>query len=150
MPYIIQHAHGPVPLLVGERFWGDAPEIDFGAITSCITLVEQAPDTANSIRAIHLSIFSGDGTPIYDPDSNVVTQIDGIMQGTGNFRACLGRIDFWQANQSAEVRNFFTSLMQRLGIETWVQTPNVPLRVRWNQDTIQYTQGGGWVSIPYT
>jgi hypothetical protein len=151
MPYIIQEAPGPAPvLLVGERYWGYAPEIDFGSMTSCIALVQQDPDDPTAVRAIHLSVVSQDGTPVYDPDSDVAAQISAIMQAQGDFRACLGRIDFWQNNQSTQVQDFFSSLMQDLDIFTWVQLPDGNLGARWNNNTIQYNaQGSGWLDIPY-
>src|SRR5690349_5571098 len=83
MPYIIQNVQGPAPLAVGERIWGDATEINFGAMTSCIALVVQTPGQPTSVRGIHLSIVSGDGTPVYDPVSNVAGQVDTIMQQSG-------------------------------------------------------------------
>jgi len=148
MPYIIQQVHGLAPLRVGERRWGDAGEIDFGAMTSCIALVEQDPDRAGSVRAIHLSILSDDGTPVYYPDSNVRGQVSAIMQAFGNLRACLGRIDVWQNSESPQVQDFFASLMQGLDMLTWVQLPDGHLRARMHNGAIQYDQGGGWVDVP--
>ncbi|WP_423760945.1 hypothetical protein [Burkholderia sp. NLJ2] len=148
MPYIIQQVQGPAPLAVGERNWGDATEIDFGAMTSCIALVEQTPGQPASVRAIHLSIVSGDGTPVYDAASDVAGQVDTIMQQNGNLRACLGRIDLWQASQSPELQAFFVNLMQGLDMLTWVQLPDGNLRVRLSGGAIQYRQGtGAWTDV---
>ncbi|KVN36014.1 hypothetical protein WJ63_01530 [Burkholderia pyrrocinia] len=148
MPYIVQNVQGPAPLAVGERIWGDATEINFGAMTSCIALVEQTPGQPTSVRAIHLSIVSGDGTPVYDPASNVAGQVDAIMQQSGNLRACLGRIDLWQASQSQQLQDFFAGLMQSLDMTTWVQLPDGNLRVRLNNGVIQYQQGSGaWTDV---
>ncbi|RQR35233.1 MULTISPECIES: hypothetical protein [unclassified Burkholderia] len=148
MPYIIQNVQGPAPLAVGECIWGDATEINFGAMTSCIALVEQTPGQPASVRGIHLSIVSGDGTPIYDPASNVAGQVGTIMQPSGNLRACLGRIDVWQASQSQQLRDFFVGLMQSLDMTTWVQLPDGNLRVRFNSGVIQYQQGAGaWTDV---
>ncbi|KVD33066.1 hypothetical protein [Burkholderia ubonensis] len=147
MPYILQHVQGPAPLPVGERVWGDAPEIDFGAMTSCIALVEETPGQALSVRAIHLSIVSADGTPVYDPASNVAGQVGAIMQANGNLRACLGRIDIWQNNASAQIRNFFVALMQQLNILDWVQLPDGNLQARMHNGGIQYRQVGAWVDV---
>ncbi|KVX64252.1 hypothetical protein [Burkholderia stagnalis] len=148
MPYIIQNVQGPAPLAVGERIWGDATEINFGAMTSCIALVEQTPGQSMSVLGIHLSIVSGDGTPVYDPASNVAGQVDTIMQQSGNLRACLGRIDVWQASQSHALRDFFAGLMRSLDMTTWVQLPDGNLRVRFNGGVIQYRQGSGaWTDV---
>ncbi|MEN2473705.1 hypothetical protein [Burkholderia sp. GS2Y] len=148
MPYIIQNVQGPAPLAVGERNWGDATEIDFGAMTSCIALVEQTPGQPASVRAIHLSIVSGDGTPVYDPASNVAGQVDTIMQQNGDLRACLGRIDLWQASESPELQDFFAGLMQSLDMTIWVQLPDGNLRVRLTGGAIQYQQGtGAWTDV---
>lgn len=148
MPYIIQNVQGPAPLAVGERIWGDATEINFGAMTSCIALVEQTPGQPTSVRGIHLSIVSADGTPVYDPVSNVAGQVDTIMQQSGNLRACLGRIDVWQGSQSQELRDFFAGLMQSLDMTTWVQLPDGNLRVRFDSGVIQYQQGSGaWTNV---
>jgi hypothetical protein len=149
MPYILQRAHGPEPLLVGERYWGDAREIDFSHISGCIALIEQVPSEMNAVRVIHLSLVTGDNTPVYDADSNVNAQIDGIMQTQGNFRACLGRIDFWRNSSAIQLGDFFSALMLRLGIQTQVQLPDAQLRVRWHQDTIQYSIGGTWIALPF-
>ncbi|WP_175771678.1 hypothetical protein [Burkholderia ambifaria] len=148
MPYIIQNVQGPAPLSVGERIWGDATEIDFGAMTSCIALVEQTPGQPASVRGIHLSIVSADGTPVYDPASNVAGQVGTIMQPNGNLRACLGRIDVWQGSESQQLRNFFAGLMQSLDMTTWVPLPDGTLRVRLNGGVIQYRQGSGaWIDV---
>jgi hypothetical protein len=119
-------------------------------MTSCIALVEQNPDVADSIRAIHLSLLSPDNTPVYDPDSNVLGQIVGIMQLHGNLRACLGRIDFWQSSESIEVQDFFSALIEQLQIDTGAQLPDGSLGVRWHSETIQYAQeDSGWLDVPY-
>jgi len=150
MPYNIQQAVGPAPLLVNERFWGDASNINFGAMTSCIALVELTPNDAFSVRGVHLSLVAPDGTPVFDPNSNVAGQVSAIMQPQGNLRACLGRIGVWQSNELAEVQDFFAGLMQSLEIETWVSLPDGNLSVRVHNGTIQYAQGGaGWVNVPY-
>jgi hypothetical protein len=148
MPYIIQNVQGPAPLSVGERIWGDATEIDFGAMTSCIALVEQTPGQPTLVRAIHLSIVSADGTPVYDPASNVAGQVGAIMQPTGNLRACLGRIEVWQAEEPQQLGDFFAGLMQSLDMTTWVPLPDGNLRVRFNGGVIQYRQGtGAWIDV---
>ncbi|MFH5251758.1 hypothetical protein ACGTRS_11025 [Burkholderia semiarida] len=121
MSYIIQNVHGPAPLGVGERKWGDATEIDFGAMTSCIALVEQTPGQPTLVRGIHLSIVSPDGTNVYDPAADVAGQVETIMQQQGNMRACLGRIDLWQASTSQELQDFFVALMMSLDMTEWVQ-----------------------------
>ncbi|NTX28618.1 hypothetical protein HT746_16020 [Burkholderia pyrrocinia] len=148
MPYIIQNVQGDAPLAVGERIWGDATEIDFGAMTSCIALVEQTPGQPTLVRGIHLSIFGDLDTPVYDPAANVAGQVEAIMQQNGDLRACLGRIDFWQASPSQQVRDFFIGLMQSLDMTTWVQLPDGNLRVRINGGVIQYQQGtGAWTDV---
>ncbi|WP_175946080.1 hypothetical protein [Burkholderia pyrrocinia] len=148
MAYIIRNVQGPAPLAVGERIWGDATEIDFGAMTSCIALVEQTPGQPTSVRGIHLSIVSDDGTPVYDPAANVAGQVETIVQQSGDLRACLGRIDVWQASQSQQLRDFFVGLMQSLDMTTWVQLPDGNLRVRFNGGVIQYRQGtGAWTGV---
>ncbi|MGN8191337.1 hypothetical protein DF046_36325 [Burkholderia cepacia] len=143
MPYDIQNVQGPAPLVVGERIWGDASEIDFGAMTSCIALVEQTPGQPASVRAIHLSIVSDDGTKVYDPSANVAGQVETIMQQSGDLRTCLGRIDLWQASESQQLRDFFAALMLSLDMQNWVQLPDGNLRVRINGGVIQYRQGAG-------
>jgi len=148
MPYTLQQVHGPAPLLVGEQVWGEATEIDFGAMTSCISIVAQAPGPVFCVRAIHLSVVDGNGTPIYHPVSNVLGQIHGIMQPAVNLRACLGRIDFWQGNVSPQVQDFFAALMQDLDIETWVQLPDGELRVRADNNALSYSRDGAWINIP--
>ncbi|MBE1162776.1 hypothetical protein [Dyella acidiphila] len=150
MPYIIQQATGTNPPLVSECCWGEAVEVNFGAMTSCIALVQQSADAASSIRVIHLALISEDGTPVFDPDSNVLGQIGDIMGLQGDLRACIGCIDFWQASSSVEVQEFFYALIEQLQIGTLLQLPDGPLRARWGNDTIQYAlQGSGWVDIPY-
>ncbi|TCW82226.1 hypothetical protein C5O80_21290 [Burkholderia sp. SRS-46] len=150
MAYNIQQVQGPAPLAVGERFWGDATEINFGAMTSCIALIEQTPGKPTSVRGIHLSIVSADGTPVYDPASKVAEQVDKIMTPNGNLRACLGRIDLWQGSDAKQLKDFFVGLMKSLGIIDWVPLPDGNLRVRFQNGTIQYQQGNaGWVNVPY-
>ncbi|RQU17997.1 hypothetical protein DF153_05690 [Burkholderia cenocepacia] len=148
MSYIIQNVHGSAPLRVGERNWGDATEIDFGTMTSCIALVEQTPGQPMLVRGIHLSIVSPDGTKVYDTASNVAGQVETIMQQSGNMRACLGRIDVWQANVSQEVRDFFVALMMSLGMTQWVQVPDGNLRVRLHGGVMQYQKGtDAWTNV---
>ncbi|VWB60337.1 hypothetical protein [Burkholderia lata] len=148
MAYIIQNVHGPAPLAVGERIWGDATEIDFGAMTSCIALVEQAPAQPTQVRGIHLSIVSADGTKVYDPAADVAGQVETIMQQSGDLRACLGRIDLWQASQSQELQDFFVGLMQSLDMLNWVQVEDGNLRVRIHGGVMQYQHGtGAWTNV---
>ncbi|QRR18395.1 hypothetical protein GJG85_33970 [Burkholderia sp. MS389] len=148
MSYIIQNAHGAAPLRVGERKWGDATEIDFGAMTSCIALVEQTPGQPTLVRGIHLSIVGDGGTKVYDTAADVAGQVETIMQQSGNMRACLGRIDVWQANVSPEVRDFFVALMMSLGMTNWVQVPDGNLRVRLDGGVMQYQKGtAAWTNV---
>jgi len=148
MSYIIENVHGPAPLRVGERKWGDATEIDFGAMTSCIALVEQTPGQPTLVRAIHLSIVSPDGTMVYDPAANVAGQVETIMQQSGNMRACLGRIDLWLTNESPEVQDFFAGLMSSLDMTQWVRAPDGNLRVRMHGGVMQYQKGtDAWANV---
>lgn len=148
MPYIIENVQGPAPLGVGERKWGDAAEIDFGAMTSCIALVEQTPGQPTLVRGIHLSIVGSDGTNVYDTAADVAGQVETIMQQSGDLRACLGRIDVWQANASQEVRDFFVALMRSLDITDWVQVPDGNLRVRLHGGVMQYQKGAdAWTDV---
>lgn len=153
MPYILQQVPGNnEPLAVPERQWGDGEVINFGEMTSCIAVIARSAGEGFRVRGIHLSIVSNDETPVYDPESNVLQEVNNIMNGAGDLRACLGRIDFWQNNQAEEVQTFFINLMQQLGILTWVQLPDGQLNVRANMaaNTIQYQQGAGaWIDIPY-
>ncbi|MBD2499851.1 hypothetical protein [Anabaena azotica] len=151
MPYQIQQAIGNSPLAVNERYWGEAEIINFGAMTSCIAIIGQRP-SVNRVTGIHLSIFSNDETPVFDPASNVLGQVNNIMRNAVNLRACLGRIDFWQGNQSQQVQNFFIQLMTELDILTWVQLVDGTLNVRFNnqKNTIQYQhKNGAWTDVPY-
>ncbi|KVD42423.1 hypothetical protein WT97_28010 [Burkholderia sp. MSMB1459WGS] len=148
MSYIIQHVNGPAPLAVGERKWGDATEIDFGAMTSCIALVEQTPGQPTLVRGIHLSIVGDGGTKVYDTAADVAGQVETIMQQSGDMRACLGRIDLWQASTSQEVQDFFVALMMSLDMTDWVQVPDGNLRVRIDGGVMQYRQGtGAWTNV---
>jgi hypothetical protein len=148
MAYIIHEVHGAAPLVVAERIWGDATEIDFGAMTSCIALVEQTPGQPAQVRAIHLSIVSDDGTEVYDKASDVAGQVEAIMKPNGKLRACLGRIDLWQANQSQALRDFFAELMQRLDVYDWVKVQDGNLRVRIHGGAMQYRKGtDAWTNV---
>ncbi|MBY8604630.1 MAG: hypothetical protein IOC39_28880 [Burkholderia sp.] len=148
MSYIVQNVHGPAPLVVGERTWGDATEIDFGAMTSCIALVEQTPGQPTLVRAIHLSIVSADGTKVYDSAADVAGQVETIMQQSGDMRACLGRIDLWQASESQELQDFFAGLMMSLDMTEWVQVPDGNLRVRIHGGVMQYRKGtDAWTNV---
>lgn len=148
MSYIVQNVNGPAPLGVGERKWGDATEIDFGAMTSCIALVEQTPGQPTLVRGIHLSIVSPDGTNVYDPAADVAGQVETIMQQQGNMRACLGRIDLWQASTSQRLQDFFVALMMSLNMTEWVQVPDGNLRVRLHGGVMQYQHGtGAWTNV---
>ncbi|KVL28626.1 hypothetical protein [Burkholderia sp. MSMB1835] len=148
MSYIIENVHGPAPLRVGERKWGDATEIDFGAMTSCIALVEQTPGQPTLVRGIHLSIVGDGGTKVYDTAADVAGQVETIMQQNGDMRACVGRIDHWQANTSQEVQDFFVALMMSLDMIDWVQVPDGNLRVRIHGGVMQYRQGtDAWTNV---
>ncbi|WP_321863697.1 hypothetical protein [Burkholderia cenocepacia] len=148
MFYIIDNVRGPAPLVVKERKWGDATEIDFGPMTSCIALVEQTPGQPTLVRGIHLSIVGTDGTNVYDPAADVAGQVETIMQQSGHMRACLGRIDVWQANASQEVRDFFVALMMSLDMTHWVQVPDGNLRVRIHGGVMQYQKGtDAWANV---
>ncbi|MBN3777160.1 hypothetical protein G3O06_06215 [Burkholderia sp. Ac-20345] len=148
MSYIIHDVHGPAPLGVGGLNWGDATEIDFGAMTSCIALVEQTPGQPTMVRGIHLSIVSAGGTNVYDPAADVAGQVETIMQQSGDLRACLGRIDLWQASELQEVQDFFAGLMQSLDMTNWVPVPDGNLRVRIHGGVMQYQQGtGAWTNV---
>ncbi|VWC37970.1 hypothetical protein [Burkholderia lata] len=148
MSYIIHDVHGPAPLGVGGLNWGDATEIDFGAMTSCIALVEQTPGQPTMVRGIHLSIVSASGTNVYDPAADVAGQVETIMQQSGDLRACLGRIDLWQASELQEVQDFFAGLMQSLDMTHWVPVPDGNLRVRIHGGVMQYQQGtGAWTNV---
>ncbi|PAJ84969.1 hypothetical protein [Burkholderia ubonensis] len=152
MPYWINQEEGSAPLKVAERRWGDAAEIDFGALTSCIVLVEQSPDEPSSVRAIHLSLWSPD-TVVSDHKSHVARQIEIIMQKDGKLRACLGEIGFWKDSDSREVQEFFKELMRKLDIRKQVELLQDSLRVRMNNGVIQYQrykqgqQGGAWTNL---
>ncbi|MPV57499.1 hypothetical protein CFB46_30875 [Burkholderia sp. HI2761] len=148
MSYIIQNVHGPAPLGVGERKWGDATEIDFGAMTSCIALVEQTPGQPTLVRGVHLSIVSPDGTKVCDSAADVAGQVETIMQQSGDMRACLGRIDLWQANESQEVQDFFVGLMMSLDMINWVRVPDGNLRVRIHGGVMEYQKGtDAWARV---
>lgn len=152
MPYILQQVPNNGEINVPERWWGNAGIIYFGAMTSCIAVIAQTPGGEPRVRGVHLSIFSNDGTPVYDGNSNVLGQMNNIMKDAVELRACLGRIDFWQGNESQEVRDFFTTLMQNLGILTWVQLSDGQLNVAVNvaENTIRYQhEGGEWQNVPY-
>ncbi len=70
------------------------------------------------------------------------------MQQSGDMRACLGRIDVWQANESQEVQDFFAALMQSLDMFEWVQVPDGNLRVRIHGGVMAYRKGtDGWTNV---
>ncbi|MBI0329078.1 hypothetical protein [Burkholderia plantarii] len=147
MAYVITKVEGAAPLTVSERKWGEATQINFGAMTSCISLVEQTPGKPALVRAIHLSIVDEHDTPIFDPASNVSTEIGRIMEPTGNLRACIGCIDVWESN-GPELKHFFLDLMTSLGIKTQVRLDDSQLQVRLENGAIQYQQdGGNWIKV---
>ncbi|WP_246792224.1 hypothetical protein [Burkholderia perseverans] len=147
MAYVITKVEGTAPLKVSERRWGDATQIDFGAMTSCISLVEQTPGKPTLVRAIHLSIVDERDTPIFDPASNVSAEISRIMEPNGNLRACIGCIDVWESN-GADLKNFFRNLMTTLGIKTEVRLDDSQLQVRLEKGVLQYRQdGGNWIKV---
>ncbi|AJK50085.1 hypothetical protein [Burkholderia plantarii] len=147
MAYVITKVEGAAPLTVSERRWGDATQIDFGAMTSCISLVEQTPGKPNLVRAIHLSIVDEHGDPIFKDETKVLEQIRTIMAPKGNLRACIGCIAVWESN-GQELKNFFLELMATLGIKTQVRLDDSRLQVRLENGGIQYQQdGGNWIKV---
>ncbi len=147
MAYVITKVEGAAPLTVSERRWGDATQIDFGAMTSCISLVEQTPGKPNLVRAIHLSIVDEHGDPIFKDETKVLEQIRTIMAPKGNLRACIGCIAVWESN-GQELKKFFLELMATLGIKTQVRLDDSRLQVRLENGGIQYRQdGGNWIKV---
>lgn len=147
MAYTITKVEGAAPLTVSERKWGDATQINFGAMTSCISLVEQTPGKPTLVRAIHLSIVDENYDSILEDKKNVVKQITDIMEPNGNLRACIGCIDVWESN-GPDLKNFFLDLMASLGIKTQVRLDDSQLQVRLENGAIQYQQDGGkWIKV---